>query len=275
MELVAILLSGLLTGLSVAGIFVDGAVESRARSRFSDVDQLEVRVENAPSYRLLEGEVDRIRVASRGVQLTPDIRLDALEIETDPLSVDLETLRSGEVQNLRSAFNAPLQVGVRAVLTEADLNQALRSPQIQARLQQVTSRLGDRLPPSFGQISQLTSPQITLLDNGRIRFQGNLQFQSTPERPSQEFQVRFETGLAIVGEQRLQFVDPTAIVNNRPLPPVFVSGLAKQVSSRLNLATLADAGIVARLLQLKVDDNQVEVAAFVRLESLQNTTGLN
>jgi hypothetical protein len=84
-----------------------------------------------------------------------------------------------------------------------------------------------------------------------------------------------ETGLEIIREQQLQFVDPAIVVNNRPLPPAFAAGLAKRVSDRLSLATLADAGVIARLLQLEIEDNQVEIAAFVQLESLQNTTGLN
>jgi hypothetical protein len=275
MELVTILLSGLLTGLSVAGIFVDNAVESRARSRLGEVDQLEVRIENVPSYSLLRGEVDQIRLASRGVQLTPNIRLDALEIESDPLNIDLEKLRSGEADSLRTAFNAPLQAGVRVVMTEADLNQALQSPRIQAVIEQILDRVAQRLPENFGQVTGLTSLEITLLENGRIQFQGNLQLQSQFDSSPQEYQVMLETGLEIVGGQQIQLVSPRARVNGRPLPPVFLSGFASQFSNRFNLSNFDKTGTLARLLQLKVEDDQVEVAAFVRVESLPDTTALN
>lgn len=52
-------------------------------------DTLEVRVDNAPNYQILLGNVDRIRVAGRGVYVLEFLRIDEVDIETDPISIDL------------------------------------------------------------------------------------------------------------------------------------------------------------------------------------------
>ncbi len=69
-----------------------------------------------------------------------------------------------------------------------------------------------------------------------------------------------------MAEHQLQLIEPNVLVNGKPVPPpllaVFVSGL----NSRLDLRTLEDAGIAARLLKLDLNKEQLELAAFVRVE---------
>lgn len=65
MEFFTILLSGLLGLVSPAGLVIDRTAESFIRSRF-EVEQLQVRVDNAPSHQLLQGKVERVLIAGRG-----------------------------------------------------------------------------------------------------------------------------------------------------------------------------------------------------------------
>ena len=95
MEFFTILLSGLLAIVAPIGVVTDKIIANNLRSRLNKVEQLQVRVDNAPSYQLVQGKVERVRIAGRGLWLTPDIRIGALEIETDPLNVDLQRLRQG------------------------------------------------------------------------------------------------------------------------------------------------------------------------------------
>jgi len=54
-----IILSGLLGLVSPVGSVIDRTAENAIRSRFEKVEQLQVRVDNAPSYQLLQGKVQR------------------------------------------------------------------------------------------------------------------------------------------------------------------------------------------------------------------------
>lgn len=172
MEILTILLSGLLAGLTPTGLIIDTVAENQIRSNLDGVDVVEVRVDNTPSYQVIAGKIDRVRIATRGVQLTPNIRVEALELDTDPLDVDLQKLRGGGRQAL-TALRQPFQAGVRLVLTEADLNAALQSPQFKARIQKALEGAARNLSSNGGNY-RLATARIDLLENNRLRFEANL-----------------------------------------------------------------------------------------------------
>ncbi len=266
MDILTILLSGLLAGLSVTGFFVESAAERALRARFDNIEEIQVRIDNKPSYKLLGGEIDRVRIATRGIELAPGINIDTLEIETDPLNVDLEELRGGGGENFRSAFREPFQAGVRLVLTETDINEAFQSPAIQAQLQQVVNMISSQFPAGSGQTYKLLSPNIKFLDTGRIQLESLLQISSLGNQATQELPITMETGLGIINGERIQLIEPTVAVAGTNLPPVFVNNFTRGISERLNISMLAGEGIQARLLGLEVTENELEIATFIRVE---------
>lgn len=256
MEFFTILLSGLLAALTPVNLVADKVTAGAIRARFNKVEQLKVRIDNAPNYQLIQGKVERVRIAGRGVWLTPDIRIDALELETDPLNVDLQRLRSGQA-NPRASLRQPLQAGVRLVLTEADLNKALASPNVAARLKILGSRALGGPPERY----EFINPKIELLANNRLRFQMEVR-----EKDAPPLALNIESGLSIVSGRSVQLVEPVVIVNGKPLSPLLVGALTSSISNGLNLRTLEERGITARFLQFKVDKGVLNVATFVRVD---------
>lgn len=265
MELFTILLSVLLTIVSPGGLLVESRLENSLRSRLGEVEQIAVRVDNTPSYNYLQGEIDRVRIATRGVLLAPDLRIEALELETDPLKVDLQRLRQGNLTALNEVFQEPLQAGVRLVLTEADLNQALTSPAIMALLQDIVTRLGARLPGNFGQRYQLANPEIELLEQGRVRFTADLNVLNAQGNIIEKVQTSLETAVEIVAGQQLRLVNTNASINGIPLPPPLVNTLTQGIGDRFNIRLLENFGIQARLLDLDINANDVEIASFIQV----------
>src|SRR4028118_1069135 len=166
MEFFTILLSGLLAVLSPVNLVADKVTEGAIRARFNKVEQLKVRIDNAPNYQLIQGKVERVRIAGRGLWLTPDIRIGALEVETDPINVNLQGLRQSG-QSPRSSLRQPVQAGVRLVLTQEDINKALQAPAVAARLRLIGSRILGGSPERY----EFLNPQVEFLDNNRSRFQ--------------------------------------------------------------------------------------------------------
>ncbi|NEQ27142.1 MAG: DUF2993 domain-containing protein, partial [Microcoleus sp. SIO2G3] len=234
--------------VSPAGLAADRIAESAIRNQFDSVEELQVRIDNVPSYRLLQGRVDRIRIAGRGLSIQPNLRIAALEVETDPIAVDLN---DGDPE-----LEAPLQAGVRLVLTQADLEQALRS-------RQVRSLLDDLNLGQFGGAGyEIRNPRLQLLDNNRIRLRAALQQQGSDERLA----IVLESGISILSGRRLQFDAPTASLNGEPLPDRIVEGFAAGISQRFDLRNFEESGITARILKLDISANELQLAAFVRVE---------
>ncbi|MGV0024180.1 LmeA family phospholipid-binding protein [Phormidesmis priestleyi] len=252
MEFLTIFLSSLIGLVSPTGIVVDRLAENTIRSQFVSVEQLKVRVDNAPNYQILGGKVDRIRVAGRGLFPVKEVRIDTLELETDPIAFQ----RNGR----RFKLTKPLQAGVRLVLKSDDLNQALRSPTVTARLRNVGIQLLNRSEAQQVERYDLVNPQVTFLPDQRIRLQVELQEQGHPEKLA----IVAEAEPKIISGRSLQLVNLTLLVNGQPAPKQIVSAIAS-LSDRFDLRQLEKSQITARVLKLQVDPTQLQLAAFVQV----------
>ncbi|MBD2056413.1 DUF2993 domain-containing protein [Oculatella sp. FACHB-28] len=264
MEFFTILLSGLLGILSPAGLVIDSVAENAIRDQLEDVEQLEVRVDNAPSYQILQGKVQRVRIAGRGLFPVEALRIDTVEVETDAIAIDPERLQEGQ-----AALEQPLQAGIRLVLKQADLNQALQSPEIAEQLRDFSVNLVSRSGAEELQRYDFIDPQVEFIGNdsagstalGRIRIQVILREQETQE----DLQILAELGLEKTSALQLQIVEPIVRANGEPVPRQLIQPLIDGINQQLNLNNLETFGITARLLQVELTPEALNLAAFVQI----------
>ncbi|MGF1535528.1 MAG: DUF2993 domain-containing protein [Elainellaceae cyanobacterium] len=256
MEVFTVLLSTLIGLLSPVGLITDAALEDAIEDQLHDAEFLEVRVDNRPSYDLLSGKVDRIRVAGRGVYPIPELRVALLDLETDPVDLRFGRLTQGQV-----SLQDPLQFVTRVVIDVEDINDALRSPAVTEVLQDIGI---NALGSTVGQIQQadLIEPRLDLEDS-RIRLTGTLQEQGTDDELA--IAVEFDLGL----EQGHQFTiqDPRLVANGAEFPSELLLPLVQGLNQQLTLRNLEPLGITARLLELDIGPEGIEAIAFVRAES--------
>ncbi len=263
-EIIAILLSGLLGGLAPVGFILDQVIAGNVRSRLPGTEVLAVRIDNAPSYQLLGGKVQRLRLAGRGVQLTPAIRVAEIDIETDPISVDLEALRAGG-ENLRTAFREPLQAALRVKLSEADLNQALAAPQFAERLQSIVNQIVANFPGASSQRYELVDFRLNFQRGNRLGFNLQVQGRDAAGAVTDDLRLTLSTGLEVANGRTFELREPEIAINGEPLPPIFAGVATQFLGNQLDLRNLEGFGVVMRLLSLTIDDEGLEVAAFVRI----------
>lgn len=251
MEFFTVLLSGLLALVSPVGLVVDQIALNAIRSQFEEVDQLQVRVDNAPSYQLLQGKVERVRIAGRGLQLK-QIRIAAMELETDPINLEPRSL--GQKQ---PKLKQPFQAGVRLGLNQQDINQALQSPK-------VTDMLRKLMINDFGNSEQrynFVNPRVEFLANNRLRFQMGL-----TQGDVKPLAITVESELGVIAGRQIQLLQPIVSVDGEEVPSQVVSAIAANVSQKFDLSNLEVSGLKARILQLKVTPQKLEIAAFLRVE---------
>jgi LmeA-like phospholipid-binding len=263
MELITILLSGIAGLFSLTGVVVDKNVETAFLGQIDRAEQLQVRTDNAPVHQILDGKINKIRVAGRGLWVTKDLRVDTLDIETDPIAVNLKAAPpDGEGQKSpSSAIKQPIQAGLRLKFNEEDLNNFLKSPDSIAQLQKMSTSTFGGAAGSLNKDYQITNPEVRFLANNRVGLKAELQDPGSGEKLS----ITLEAGVKVIGGRKFQLVEPTAMVGATPVPPFILSGLTTSLSERLNLDVLEARGVTARILQFKVDPQQLELAAFVRI----------
>jgi hypothetical protein len=255
-EFFTIFLSSLIVLISPTGVVIDRVAQNTIRKQFAAVEQLQVRVDNAPSYQLLQGKVDRVRIAGRGLFPYKDVRLEALELETDPIQVDAERLRKGRVR-----LREPLRSGVHVIVREKDINQAMRSPTFVNQLQKIGFSVLDNRQARRAQRYELINPRLELLDNQRLRLQVTLRETKDPAT----LEIFFESGIEVLEGRQFRLVQPIARLNGEPVPEKVLNAIAAGVSERFDLRKLERSGIIARILQFKLDSNQIDLAAFIQV----------
>ena len=90
MEIILLIFSSILSVFPPGGLISERIFASRISDQTEGIENLALRIDNVPSYQLVEGKIDRFRMASRGIQLTKNLRIEQLEIETDPLDINLQ-----------------------------------------------------------------------------------------------------------------------------------------------------------------------------------------
>ncbi|NET48698.1 MAG: DUF2993 domain-containing protein, partial [Merismopedia sp. SIO2A8] len=220
MNSVTILLTTLMGLFSIAGAVPDQVIEQSIRDQLADAETLVVRADATPNTQLLQGKLDQLRIAGRGLYPYSGVRIDTLDIETDAIDLDVDALRNGQI-----AFEQPLQAAMNLVLTQNDINQALRSPLVVNQLEALSVNL---LGTTVGQLNQasLENPQITLLEDNRIQVSATLVQDNTQER----LVVSLTTGLAIQSGTQLQLIDPQLITNDVEFPPSLMNQFAESFS---------------------------------------------
>ncbi len=256
MEFLTILVSGLLGLLSPVGLVVDRTALHAIRSQFATFEQLQVRIDHTPSYQLLQGKVERVRIAGRSLQLkTQDVHITVLELDTDTIEL------ASPIKQRRIKLKRPLQAGVRLVLTQQDVNKLLHLPQSIAWLQHLKIH---SLGPNTGNISiyNFINPNVRFLANNRLVFQVELQNKDR----SKPLLIKIESGVALVNGSHIKLVDPDARVNGEEVPPRFLNVIVDNINKQLNLRNLEGNGLQMRILKLKTQPTQLEIAAFLRIE---------
>ena len=265
MEWITVVLSGLLLLISPAGIVIDQVAEDAIRARLVDVESLVVRVDNGPSYQLLQGRVDRVRIAGRGVVPRPGLRIAVAELETDPVDLDFGSLRQGEV-----VLDEPFQGALRLVLTETDLNAFLSSPAVTQRLSEVN--IGSLNPAQVRERSRykIKNPAVKFLPNESSASLADNRLRVTVELEdlvqAETLQLEAEVSLSVSDGDRLTLINPVLTVNEVPAPPQLVSSLLGNVNDRLSLQQLDRRGVMVRVISFAIQPEDLALALWVRID---------
>jgi len=254
MEILTLLLSSLLSLIAPTGLVVDQVVLNTLRSQLVAAETLQVRIDAAPSYQLVQGRANRIRIAGRGLFPLVDVRLAVLELDTDPIQFNPGRLRRGKPE-----LALPLRAGFRLELRQADLERALRSPQVLAQLRKIG--INTLKNPGTGQVEtyELANPRIDLLDHQRLRLQVELREAKDPTALA----VLIETGIEVINGQQIRLVDPLAQLNGESVPKEVLASFKEGVEQQADLRQLESEGMVARILQFQLDQQKLALAGLV------------
>lgn len=293
MEIFILILSSLISLLSPANFAADKIAESTIRSQFKQVEVLKVRLDNAPIYNVANGKVDKIRIAGRGFFPVEEVRIDAIEVETDPINVERRQLMG---RPTRIVLQRPLGVAARIVITKEDVIRALKSKVLATAIQRLIDsrdRQPDNQPSQPSQPSEqpkqpeanqqpeqpkepsrleqlrtridqyrIQNPKVEFLPNQRVSVEAEI----VDLKTSTVLKVQAETGFEILEQRRIQFIDPAITLNGQPLTPEAARSFANSLAEQLDIKRYAALlNVRAKILKATINDGRLEIAGFLQL----------
>ena len=257
MEIITAILTSLLAIASPIGVIVDQLAEEAILDQIAGAEELYVRLDNVPTYQIINGRVEHVRAAGRGVYPIPELRIAAVDIESEPIDVDLRSLQRGEL-----VLDAPAQAALKLALEAEDLNNFLASDRVQQFLDGLRFSLpGQNTARGINRYG-LENPSLRFLEGDRLRVAVDLQDRVLEENVA----ITVELGLAIVNGHRLELIEPVIIANNEPVPNQLIRSFVDGLQPQLTLRQLENLGITARVLSFEIRDNELDIAVFARVE---------
>mgnify|MGYP001797340025 CR=1 FL=1 len=99
-------------------------------------------------------------------------------------------------------------------------------------------------------------------------FESNSESTATIESfRAKKLNMSLELGIQVVDGKKISLINPKGSVNGRPMSSRLLNGFAVGISDRLNLDLLEQDGILARILQLEITEDKIELASFLKLET--------
>ncbi|MBD2553565.1 DUF2993 domain-containing protein [Limnothrix sp. FACHB-708] len=246
------------------------------RHLFTASDRVEVRVECTPQIKLLQGQVDRFQMSGSGLVIRHAFRTEAMEFETDAVSIDFAGLLQG-----RLLLRQPTQAIAKVVLLEEDINRAFTAPLVVQHLENLPLQDWQDLPGSGlakAESVSFQSIQVRLLASNRIALSAQACFGADQPVP-----IALQATLGIERRRRLRFLncqfDPDGLPDRAALGEEAIT-LAASASERLGkvLDQLVDLdrfnldGVTLRINTIETRGQQLVFSGWAQVNHVPETT---
>lgn len=240
--------------MAVGGVVpnvANGMLENRLKEALNQPEYLRVQVHPAaPSASLLSGTVAYTEIDARRFVVS-DLPVESLSLRVDRLDVDT----SGESPSLRQ----PSQGSVRVRLTEAGLNQFLRSDTFRRLLDELRQRqeLAAQLDADLTDLNLDLQPDKVALQ-GQAATMGGF------------FTIPFElSGRMRLGSERTLLVqDVQATTLGRPLSGDMIQAVLNQLNPVLDLTRLSNDDMQLFFREVQVGEGYLELIGEAQLKKL-------
>ena len=170
---------------------VSKVVSAAIAALFKQTGKLEANVKAEPIAKLLQGSIDGFDFVGNGMLMYNGLRLEAMELYFQAVSIDFSGIFSGKVR-----LRQPTQATMRVVLTEEDLTAAFNTPFIIEKLQRLQYQ---------GQSLHFQNTQMSVNDNKSLRIQTQIRLGEARD----PIDIDFQAYLELQERTKIQFVNVT------------------------------------------------------------------
>ncbi len=215
-------------------------------SQLEDAERLEVKINTAPE-KLANGELESLSIKGEGLVIETDLRVEVLEIETKAIAVNPLKALIGNIE-----LTQPTEGTARLVLTETDLNCALNSPELRAKIDVLDTYL------STGQV-KLTVPQkkCQFREDGTVAIEALVELQPSGETK----EVAFTATPKIARGDRSVVLEDIRYEPGKEMSEDLTEGFLDKAEKMLDLRNFEKQGLALRIHRLTVEAGRMTLSA--------------
>ncbi len=232
------------------------AVEIGLSTQLDEVENLEVDIRTDPG-KLLQGELESVKIEGQGLVMQKDLRAEELEIKTDSIAINPLSAAFGKIELTR-----PTEADAHVVLAEQDMERAFNSEYIHDKLQNLDVNVD-------GQAMTIDTRQVQfrLPGDGKIALNAEILLNKTGETK----QVSFTTvpRMSAGGEQIS--LDEVQYAEGQEVSPELTAALLERAGELLNLRNFELEGMSLRLKGLDVQKGKLTLQANAYVEKFPNS----
>ena len=280
MEVLVYILSGILAIATSVNAVGDKILKNRIESQVKSVNTVAVRIDNAPNYNPLGGKVQRVRVATRDLEVSDAIAFKALELDIDGINIKLKEWLNEDLVTeidgvptlrLREFVEHPVHMATRMILTQEQLDNILQSETINPGLSQRLEDVLNRVSESDTDFT-ISSFQLDLIDRNRVAVRMKIpDIQGEYGKKNEELDVDLELGIEVIDGKSFELIDQKVFINGEEIEPEHKVLIARPIT----LEILEQVGIQARVIQWQSDRDELELALAIRANQFAATALLD
>ena len=215
-------------------------------SQLEDSDSLEVKIDTSPE-KLANGELESFLIDGKGLVIETDLRLETLEISMKAIAVKPFKALTGNIE-----LTQPSEGTAYLVLTETDLNRALNSPDLRAKIDVLDTYLST-------EEVKLTVPQkkCRLREDGKVAVEALIELQ-----PSGEIkEVAFTTIPKIAPGGRSVILEDIQYEPGKEVSEDLTQAFLDKAGKMLDLRNFEKQGLALRIRHLTVEAERIILSA--------------
>lgn len=227
------------------------AAEVGISSQLDEVENLDVDIKTDP-IKLVQGQVDEVKVAGDGLVMKKDLRVDELDMHMSGVAVNPLSAAFGKIE-----LTKPTDASVRAVLTEADINRAFNSEYVRSQLQNLSVQID-------GESTTIDAEQVEfhLPGDNKVALKASVLAGGRTE------QVAFSATPVINSNGQTVALENVEYGEGEELSPELTKALVNQTSEILNLSNFDLQGMSLRIKKLKVESGKLTLQAEAHIEQI-------
>ncbi|MEH2066670.1 MAG: DUF2993 domain-containing protein [Nostoc sp.] len=222
-------------------------------SQLDEAENLDVDIKTDP-LKVLQGEVDAVKIEGEGLVIQKDLRMEKLEMQMSSVAINPLSVALGKIE-----LTKPTEAKTLVVLTEADINRAFNSEYVRAQLQNQKIHINGEQ-----RTIELQHVDFQLPGEGKVAINASVKLVETGENQ----QVGFSAVPCIDTNGKSVSLKNVEYNESEEISPDLTKALIDQTSEILNLSNFDLEGISLQVNQLKVEVGKLTMEAQAYVEQI-------